>query len=183
MKIPTVPIDKYHPSNIKSNADYINCVSSIPPHILHFGDKKSLKGMEIFSWRGHAEPETGKVDKFIVMPYFRNTYCTMGFHTINTTKYPLPPTLLYSIREENHDSTVFMMFMVNAVPSEWLRQRDSIVLDNIILYSGGSCDILGKTLWNAPGLEVLPLNIYEVTFLTRAPNLNFTKLDWNLLVL
>ena len=92
--MPTVPIDKYRPSNIKTYGDYLDFVSCIPPHLLHFGDEKSLKGTEIFNRRGRADPETGKVDEIVVPPYFRNTYCIMGFHTIDTTKYP--PLLVLS---------------------------------------------------------------------------------------
>ena len=48
-KMPTVPIDKYRPSNIRTYADYLNFISTIPPHLVHFGDEKSLKGPEIFN--------------------------------------------------------------------------------------------------------------------------------------
>ena len=90
-KLPTVPVDKFRPANIQSYADYLDFVSVIPPHLLHFGDEKSLKGTEIFNRRGRADPETGAVDEVVVPPYFRNTYCIMGFITVNPTKSPPPP--------------------------------------------------------------------------------------------
>ena len=48
-KLNMVPIDKFMPQNIQTYADYLNFISTIPPHLLHFSDKKSLKGSEFYS--------------------------------------------------------------------------------------------------------------------------------------
>ena len=44
-----IPIDKFKPSNIKTYEDYLNFVSQIPAHKLHFLDEKLLKGEELYS--------------------------------------------------------------------------------------------------------------------------------------
>ena len=43
-KLPKVPLDKYKPSNIQTYSDYLFYISTIPPHLINFGDEKSLKG-------------------------------------------------------------------------------------------------------------------------------------------
>ena len=58
-----------------------------------------------------------------------------------------------------------------------------IVIDNVVLHSGGSCNILVNFLWNAPGLDGLPLNNCAIHFPTQAPELNPIELNWNMLVL
>jgi len=115
-----------------------------------------------------------------VPPYFRNTYCIMGFITTNPAKFP---PLLYSIGDENHDSAAYMAFMVNAVASGWLASGDFVVVDNAILHSGGSADVLADFLWNAPGLDGEPLRIVVVPFPTRSPELNPIELNWNTFVM
>ena len=87
-KLNMVPIDKFKPQNIQTYADYLNFISSIPPHLLHFADEKSLKGSELYSRKGGADPETGRVDDLVVNSDFRNSYCIMGMMTINVTKIP-----------------------------------------------------------------------------------------------
>ena len=178
-KLPTTPIDKYKPSNIKCYNDYLDFISIIPPHLLHFGDEKSLKGAEVFNRRGRDCPMTGLKAEVVVPSYFRNTYCIMGFVTIDRTKWP---PFLYSIGEDNHDSACFLAFIINAVATGWLRRGDFIVIDNAILHTGGSCDILAEFLWNAPGLDGVPLNIVIVPFPTRAPELNPIEPCWNTFV-
>ena len=179
-KLPTVPVDKFRPANIKTYADYLNFVSVIPPHLLNFGDEKLLKGTEIFHRRGRVDPETGEVEEVVVPPYFRNTFCIMGFVTTNTMK---SPPLLYTIGEDNHDSAAFLAFTTNAVATGWLKRGDFIVIDNAVLHSGGACDILEDLLWNAPGLDGEPLRVVVIPFPTRAPELNPIKLNWNTFVL
>ena len=144
-KLPQTPIDKFKPQNIQTYSGYLNYISSIPPHLIHFGDEKLLKGMEVYNRKGRINPFTGKSDPVIVPPYFRNTFCVMGFITINTNKYP---PLLYSIGEDNHEA-----FIVNAVACGWLSRGDFVVVDNAVLHSGGHADIAADFLWNAPGLD------------------------------
>ena len=103
----------------------------------------------------------------------------MGFVTTNISKYP---PFLYSIGEDNHDSACYMAFMINAVASGWLRRGEFIVVDNAILHSGGSADVLADFLWHAPGLDGLPLHIVVVPFPTRAPELNPIEPCWNTFV-
>ena len=179
-KLPTVPIDKYRPSNIITYQDYLNYISVIPPHLIHFGDEKSLKGTEVFNRKGRVDPTSGENDQLIVPPYFRNTFCIMGMTTINRQKNP---PFLYSIGDENHDSAAFLAFMVMAVATGWLSRGDFIVIDNAILHSAGSCDIIHDFLWSSPGLDGLPINIVIVPFPTRAPELNPIELNWNTFVL
>ena len=64
---------------------------------------------------------------------------------------------MYSIGEDNHDSAPYMAFIVNEVASGWLVRGDFVVVDNAIVNSGGSADILSDFLWNAPGLDGDPL--------------------------
>ena len=137
-----------------------------------------MKGCEIFNRKGRADPETGEVEEVVVPPYFRNTYCIMGFMTINPTK----PPILYTIGEDNHDLAAFMAFMVNAVADGWIRRGDFIVVDNAVLHSGGSADMLAEFLWDAPGLDGAPLRVVIVPFPTRSPELNPIELSWNTFV-
>ena len=155
-------------------------MAAIPPHLVHFGDEKLLKGCEVFNRRGREDPETGEVKEVIVPPYFRNMYCIMGFITVNTSKYP---PLLYTIGEDNHDSAAYMAFIVRAVATGWLNRGDLIVVDNAILYSGGSADNLNAFLWNVPGLDGHPLRVVAVLFPTRSPELNPIELNWNTFVM
>ena len=122
---------------------------------------------------------TGLKAEVVVPSYFRNTYCIMGFVIIDRTKWP---PFLYSIDEDNHNSACFLAFIINAVATGWLRRGDFIVIDNAILHTGGSCDILVEFLWNAPGLDGVPLNIVIVPFPTRAPELNPIEPCWNTFV-
>ena len=104
---------------------------------------------------------TGQTEEVIVPPYFRNTYCVMGFMTINQTK---SPPLLYSMGEGNHDSASYMAFITMAVAIGWLKRGDIIVVDNAVLHSGGNCEILSEFLWNAPSLDGLTINVVVVPF-------------------
>ena len=174
-----MPIDKYRPGNIVTYHDYLNFVSVIPPHLLHFGDEKSLKGCEVFNRYARADPMTGKTEESIVPPYFRNTYCVMGFITINPTK---SPPILWSMGEDNHDSASYFAFLVNAVATGWLQRGDFVVVDNAVLHSGGHCDELPDFLWSSPGLDGEPLRVVVIPFPTRAPELNPIELNWNTFV-
>ena len=69
-KVSSIPIDKYRPSNIVTYRDYLSFLSVIPPHLLHFGDEKSLKGCKIFNRYARADPMTEKTEESIVPPTF-----------------------------------------------------------------------------------------------------------------
>ena len=74
----------------------------------------------------------------------------MRFVTINKNKYP---PCLYLIGEEKHDLEAYMAFIINAVVSGWMARGYSVVVDNAIVHSDDSADILSDFLWNAPGLD------------------------------
>ena len=99
----------------------------------------------------------------------------MGMMTVDVTK---TPAFLFTMGEENHDSACFLAFIIEAVSCGWLRRGDFLIINNAILHSGGSCDILNDFLWNAPGLDGQPLNIVVVPFPTRSPELNPIELNW-----
>ena len=69
-KLPKVPLDKYKPSNIQTYSDYLFYISTIPPHLINFGDEKSLKGEEVFNRHGRRDPENGEVPSISVPSYF-----------------------------------------------------------------------------------------------------------------
>ena len=135
---------------MQTYADYLNFVSSIPPHLLHFGDEKLLKGMEVFNRKGQVNPFAGKSDLVVDPPYFQNTYCIMGFITTNTNK---SPPFLYTIGDDNYDSAAYMSFIVSAVTCGWLSKGDFVVVDNVILYLGGHADVGADFLWNVEELD------------------------------
>lgn len=76
-----------------------------------------------------------------------------------------------------------MTFIINAVTSGWLTKGDFFVVDNAIVHSGGSVDILSGLLWNALGLDDHPIRIVVVTYSIMAPKLNPIELDWYTFVL
>lgn len=124
----------------------------ISPHLLNFGDEKIFKWTEIFKQYGRKDPMTGILNEVILPPYFCNSYCIMGFITINCMKY-LP--CLYSLGFDNHDSGSYMAFIINAVGTGWLQSKDFIVVDNAILHLGGHADGFADFLWNVPGIEMV----------------------------
>lgn len=133
-KLPKVPLDEYKPSNIQTYSDYLLYISTIPPHLINFGDEKSVKGEEVFNQHGRRDPEIGNVPSITMPSYFCNTFCIMGFVTTNPLKFP---PFLYLIGKDNHDSACYMAFTINAVALGWLRRGDFVVVDNAILNSGG----------------------------------------------
>ena len=69
---------------------------------------------------------------------------------------------------------------MNAVASGWLRR--GVVIDNERVHSGGSADVLPDVLWNAEGLDGLPLHLTVVPYPTRAPELNPIEMSWQIYV-
>ena len=69
-----------------------------------------------------------------------------------------------------------------AVACGWLQKGDFVIVDNAILHSGGSANVLADFLWNAVGFDGQPMNIFVVPFPTRAPELNPIELNWNTFV-
>lgn len=61
----------------------------------------------------------------------------------------------------------YMAFIINAVAFGWLARGNFGAVDNVIVYSGGSADILLDILWNALGLDGYPLRIIVVHFSIR----------------
>ena len=64
----------------------------------------------------------------------------------------------------------------------WLQKGDFVIVDNAILHSGGSANVVADFLWNAVGFDGQPMNIFVVPFRTRAPELNSIELNWNTFV-
>ena len=75
-----------------------------------------------------------------------------------------------------------MAFMVNTVADRWIQRGNFVVVDNTVLHSGGSADMLAKFLWDAPGLDGAPLRVAITPFPTRSPELNPIELSWNTFV-
>ena len=80
---------------------------------------------------------------------------------------------------DHHDSASYMAYIINAVATGWLRSGNFIVVDNVILHSGGHADGLADFLWNAPGIDGDPLRMVAVPFPTRSPELNPIELHWH----
>ena len=72
------------------------------------------------------------------------------FMTCNTNKHP---AFLYSIGEDNHDAAAYLAFIVYAVACGWLQKGDFVIVDNAILHSGGSANVVADFLWNAVGFD------------------------------
>ena len=118
---------------------------------------------------------TGVEPQCVIPSYFRNKYFIFGIITVDRTVW-LP--LLFAMGEENHDAADFVSFVVNAVARGWIRRGDFLVIDNAWVHSSGSADMLPYFLWNATGLDGLPLHILIVPYPTMAPELNPIKLWW-----
>ena len=61
----------------------------VDPYKLKFGDKKPLKGQDLFNCRGHADPFGGEREPIYVDLDFRNTYKTIGICGIARDTMPL----------------------------------------------------------------------------------------------
>ena len=84
-----VPYDKFRPSNIEKVWEYLEHVSRISPERLKYGDKKSLKGKEIFNKLEQRDVLTGLVPQAKTDPDLQNTYSIIGLCGICTRSTPV----------------------------------------------------------------------------------------------
>ena len=170
-----IPIDKFKPENALCIHEYLLTISLLLPQIfrIKFGDKKPLKGSELFSAKARRDPLTGDVPPTIVDSNFRNTYNIIGFCGINMISYPVD----YYISDTMRQSTTAALFMdavTLSLGKSFLKPGDYLILNNATIHiyreSRGLYNLLkrcGVTLISLP---------------TRVPELNPIELVWNSLV-
>ena len=75
-KTDKVPIDKFAPMNALQIHEFMLSISFflLCPHKLKFGDKKSLKGAELFNGKARKDPFTGLEPVTVVDADFGNTH-------------------------------------------------------------------------------------------------------------
>ena len=78
-----VLINKYKASNVVTYNDYLHNTSIVPSWQIKFGDKKNVKGEEVFNFTGRMDPMAGKRPHIVVPLDFWNTYCIIGLVTVD----------------------------------------------------------------------------------------------------
>ena len=84
-----VPIDKFRPNNIMKAYNYLLILSQIALDRVVYGDKKLLKGSELYNRETKCNIFTGEVLSCFTHSDFRNKYCIVGFCTTNGNKTPV----------------------------------------------------------------------------------------------
>ena len=166
-----VPYDKFKPSNESRAYEYLYMLSHLAPHRIKFGDKKSLKGQELFLRLVRKNPSTGEVAPIMTTSDFRNTHSITGFCGIDERSVPV----WHKIRKETNDAEQFKRDVEEAISTGFLLSGDVVVLDNATIHTGGENYILVEWLWEYFGIFVLFLP-------TRTPEWNPIELVWNTLV-
>ena len=130
-KTDKVPLDKFKPENILRIHEYHLTVNMVlhTPWRLKFGDKKPLKGADLFNGAARKDPFTGSVPATIVDSDFRNTYNIIGFCGIDAF---IPCAVDYYIIGEGQTTTagVFMETIKQSISKGYLHGGDVLILNN-----------------------------------------------------
>jgi hypothetical protein len=154
-------------------AEFTWHIKQIPTCRLVFGDKKPLKGDELFTrWRwGRADPLTGIVEDIVIDSDWQNTYAITGLCRIGRDR----PPFSFTVHDGSNNAGVFCDFVIQNLACGFLQPGDFLVLDNASIHHFQESTGLDSYLWNCHGiiLQFLP---------TRSPELNPIEPSWNVLV-
>jgi transposase len=168
-----VPIDKFKPENIERAFEYLQVLAQIAPHRLVFGDKKHLKGQDIFNRKNRKNPMTGEIPLMMVNPDFRNTYNLTGFCKIDPTIHE--QAVWCSIHEDLNDADNFALELEYGIQQGFIRGGQVLVIDNAAVHTGRENTVLQEYLWDEYGIFLLFLP-------PRAPEWNPMEHVWKHLV-
>ena len=84
-----IPLGKFWPKNVADMMKFVDFVIHKRPSNIKFGDKKNLKGQELFSGKVRRNPLTGEIPMIPTNPDFRNTHNSVGFFDIDTRTNPV----------------------------------------------------------------------------------------------
>lgn len=138
-----IPRDKFKPANVDRYIHYVNWIKQIDPKRLKFGDKKLLKGSEVYCRKGRRNVITGETPQHMVNGDFRNTYAIIGFCGIDEES----PPLSFVIHDEKNNATSFSEAIMDAITEGFLRRGDILVLDNAAIHFKGENRGLVEWIW------------------------------------
>ena len=88
MKPNKVPYDKVCPENEARAYESIYMLSNSAPERVKFGDKKSLKGQELYNRKVRVDPETGIAPHVVTGQDYKNTHSITGICGIDRKNDP-----------------------------------------------------------------------------------------------
>jgi hypothetical protein len=137
-----VPYDKFKLKNLEKADEYLQFLADINPTRLKFGDKKLLKGAEVYCCKARRNTLTGEVPVAMAPSDFQNTYSIIGFCGIDTEVDPV----CYRIHNGPNDSEHFAVTIEATVALGWLHRGDILVLDNAVIHHEKENSVLAR-IW------------------------------------
>ena len=122
-KLNKVPMDKFTDNNFLRWAEFTWRVKQIPTCHLVFGDEKPLKGDELFTRWGRADPLTGIVEDIVVDSDWRNTYAITGLCRIGRGR----PPFSFTVHDGSNNAGVFCDFVIQNLACGFLHPGDFLV--------------------------------------------------------
>ena len=164
------PIDKYKPENVIRTHDFKSHLSRLNMRRVKFGDESHKRGADLYSNYARSDPFTGEVAPIILDADFRVAFTIIGLCGIDSDAFAFDFYIHSGINSSGH----FVDAIKRSIQKGFLREYDTLVLDNASIHRYGEAKNFDDWLWEHHKIFVLFLP-------TRSPELNPIELLWNTL--